>query len=443
MEKQPQQQNRRLSKEVKDMLQSEIASARSRRSCPADDDSPLDKVDMNRSALPSKFGNEDSVLDSENSPVKDSKDRLKLIHPSNKVSPFDIHNSFYTEAEQPVEWAFREEELPNFPTQSNTLRVLIVTWNLHGKRPKEGLDQLFNIDTVKHHIISVGTEECLRSIPASTFYESKSYWVNMLRKHLDKDYIMIKSHSMNALHLTLFAHRNIFKHIKGIESSEVKTGLANIIGNKGGIGITFQICGTSLLFINCHLASGQSQVKRRTEDFKKIMNNLELPKNRIAQEKKLKQKSKIVDRFDCVFWSGDFNYRVNQTRENTIKFLKEKNFETLIQDDQMMIEKQRNEIFQDFKEGDIKFLPTYKYQVGTQLFDNKKMRTPSWTDRILYTCIKDQSKIIQMNYQTFQSITTSDHRPIFSQFMVKCENPEKETDDGGAVKMKSSHCNIF
>jgi len=90
-------------------------------------------------------------------------------------------------------------------------------------------------------------------------------WTND-RKHLDRDYIMIKSHSMNALHLTLFAHRSIFPLVKGsfsfrfiliredIESNEVRTGLANIVGNKGGIGVTFRICGTSLLFINCHLA---------------------------------------------------------------------------------------------------------------------------------------------------------------------------------------------
>jgi len=44
----------------------------------------------------------------------------------------------------------------------------------------------------------------------------------------------------------------------------------------------------------------------------------------------VKQKSKLVERFDFVFWSGDFNYRVNQTRENTIKFLKEKNYEVRI-----------------------------------------------------------------------------------------------------------------
>lgn len=37
----------------------------------------------------------------------------------------------------------------------------------------------------------------------------------------------------------------------------------------------------------------------------------------------VKQRSTIIDRFDFIFWSGDFNYRVNQSRDNTIRFLKE------------------------------------------------------------------------------------------------------------------------
>ena len=37
-------------------------------------------------------------------------------------------------------------------------------------------------------------------------------------------------------------------------------------------------------------------------------------------------KSRITDRFDAIFWAGDFNYRVNQTKANTIEFLKTSKF---------------------------------------------------------------------------------------------------------------------
>ena len=40
---------------------------------------------------------------------------------------------------------------------------------------------------------------------------------------------------------------------KEIESDEVATGFGNLIGNKGGIGISFKFFQKSFLFINCHL----------------------------------------------------------------------------------------------------------------------------------------------------------------------------------------------
>lgn len=41
--------------------------------------------------------------------------------------------------------------------------------------------------------------------------------------------------------------------------------------------------------------------------------------------------------------------------------------------------------FLNFQEADISFLPTYKYNVGTDVFDtSEKMRCPAYCDRILY-----------------------------------------------------------
>jgi hypothetical protein len=42
--------------------------------------------------------------------------------------------------------------------------------------------------------------------------------------------------------------------MKGIESSEVATGVANILGNKGAVAISFNLLNRPFLFVNCHLA---------------------------------------------------------------------------------------------------------------------------------------------------------------------------------------------
>jgi hypothetical protein len=59
--------------------------------------------------------------------------------------------------------------------------------------------------------------------------------------------------------------------------------------------------------------------------------------------------------------------------------------------------------FQGFDEGELTFPPTYKYQPGTDKYETraeKKLRTPSWCDRILYKSIDSFNKkanLIKLN----------------------------------------------
>lgn len=95
--------------------------------------------------------------------------------------------------------------------------------------------------------------------------------------------------------------------------------------------------------------------------------------------------------------------------------------------------------FKGFKEAKINFMPTYKYDVGTQLFDtSSKQRAPAYTDRILYkhklpplgirrqSAIGGEGKAVTslhspikcIAYDSVQSICTSDHKPVWALF--KC-----------------------
>lgn len=81
------------------------------------------------------------------------------------------------------------------------------------------------------------------------------------------------------------------------------TGILNTIGNKGGIGITFKVGETSLIFINCHLASGEEELQdnRRTRDFINIDRRMKLPfKYSIVQHKDKENTdlTRVSNRFD-------------------------------------------------------------------------------------------------------------------------------------------------
>ena len=53
--------------------------------------------------------------------------------------------------------------------------------------------------------------------------------------------------------------RNKISHV---QTSSVKTGIANTLGNKGAVGASFQLNGTSFAFVCCHLTSGSEKNER-------------------------------------------------------------------------------------------------------------------------------------------------------------------------------------
>ena len=72
-------------------------------------------------------------------------------------------------------------------------------------------------------------------------------------------------------------------------------------------------------------------------------------------------------------------------------------------------------VLNQFKEGAINFLPTYKYDRGTHNFDSsRKQRVPAWTDRILFKSGNDKIKLLE--YNSIQGVNFSDHRPVNALF---------------------------
>lgn len=62
------------------------------------------------------------------------------------------------------------------------------------------------------------------------------------------------------------------------------TGFGEMMGNKGGLKVSFNLAETSLLFVNCHLHSGLESVAKRGEDVKNIMDKLVDPWKKALKE---------------------------------------------------------------------------------------------------------------------------------------------------------------
>jgi hypothetical protein len=72
---------------------------------------------------------------------------------------------------------------------------------------------------------------------------------------------------------------------------------------------------------------------------------------------------------DAVIWLGDFNYRIGLGPEAARALVKKKDLETLYENDQLNLQMVAGLAFPFYSEARIAFLPTYKFDLGTDTYD--------------------------------------------------------------------------
>ena len=112
----------------------------------------------------------------------------------------------------------------------------------------------------------VGSQEALSSIMGSVFKPSKALMNQMIQECLGEEFSMVGSVSLQATHLVVFARVRLLPLIMKVESDIIATGFGNMMGNKGAVKIQFELAGERMVFINCHLHSGQDNVRKRNQD---------------------------------------------------------------------------------------------------------------------------------------------------------------------------------
>ncbi|TFK30074.1 skeletal muscle/kidney enriched inositol 5-phosphatase [Coprinopsis marcescibilis] len=235
----------------------------------------------------------------------------------------------------------------------------------------------------------------------------------------------------------------IARNITDVQTQWTGSG-PGFMGNKGAVAVRFSVSQEGaapeiLTFVNCHLTPFEHKLQQRLDDYKHIVSTL-LFKPLSPESSSL---STLYDT-SHLFVFGDMNFRLELPQTNPLHpthnfaafqeaLSSEKSREQLKEFDQLLTERRKGSVFVGLREGDFwKFKCSYKYKVG-EVDKYSPKRTPSWTDRILYTTYTDspdepeKTNIRNLIYTSIPSYTTSDHKPVVALLLLP-PRPDRHDD---------------
>lgn len=288
-------------------------------------------------------------------------------------------------------------------------KIYCTTWNVNLQVPDDELNlrELLATTEDSPDIYAVGLQEI--DMSADTILRSETKpdynWIAKIMEgvHPGDVYEELTTIRLVGMMLTIVIKKSLRGSISKISTSMVGTGTLRF-GNKGGVGVSFQLNETLICFVNSHLAAHVHEYERRNQDHDEILRSMQFNDG---------FKTRTILEHDQIFWIGDLNYRLTSTDDEQIKTFCD--YDRIFYLDQFHVEqKQKKRIFRDFKEGKITFRPTYKYDAGTDEWDSsEKNRAPAWCDRILWK----GSKVEQTAYKSVMELRMSDHKPVYAVFI--------------------------
>ncbi|XP_065573410.1 uncharacterized protein LOC136035503 isoform X2 [Artemia franciscana] len=288
------------------------------------------------------------------------------------------------------------------------LKLFVGTYNVNGKSPPTSLSDWLSCDDEPPDMYAIGFQELDLSKEAYVFKDNpkEEEWLRAVLAgiHPKAKYRKVKLIRLVGIMLIVLVQERFAAYIRGVSAETVGTGFLGKVGNKGGVGVRFELHNTSVCIVNCHLAAHIEEIERRFQDYHDICERMSFPP------------AKTIKDHNLVFWFGDLNYRLTGIEGQAAKDLIDTaNYEQLFMFDQLREQKRIKRVFDGYQEGIPNFRPTYKYDTGTDNWDSsKKNRAPAWTDRILWKA----DGVDQIVYRSHPSLKISDHKPVSSLFEI-------------------------
>ena len=322
----------------------------------------------------------------------------------------------------------------NQPAYPNKLNILCITWNVGGINSEEQYyikdlftENIFFKNNKVPDIIIVGLEEIVELdfyniLSITTNEDSVNNWTNNITSTINSLYPytfrQISTLNLVGIYCIIFAQSHLKEDIEITETKVVKTGLFGTLGNKGYLISNLKIFKSiEISFAVGHFEAGQNSNDERISTLKQILNT----KYEKGGNKKFKNS-------DIWIILGDMNFRIETSFEKSFEMIQRREFEKLYQYDQLYLCRLNDGGLIEVNEAKINFTPTYKYISGSNnyLNDIENLRTPSWTDRVLFC---DKNIIRNLHYSNIPTIMYSDHRPVQACFEINIQELKRTNNN--------------
>ncbi|XP_024988753.1 type IV inositol polyphosphate 5-phosphatase 9 [Cynara cardunculus var. scolymus] len=260
----------------------------------------------------------------------------------------------------------------------------------------------------------------LREKQRNSFHATKGNRSNIESSMIQHEFRCLISKQMVGILISVWVRSDLHPFFRNPNVSCVGCGIIGCLGNKGSVSVRFHFHETSFCFICGHLASGgrEGDERNRNSNASEILSRTTFP---TTMGPSLDLPKMILDH-DRVVFLGDLNYRISLPERETRLLVNRKDWNTLLENDQLRMELMDGQAFESWHEGTINFAPTYKYHPNCDEYYGcghlatraKKKRAPAWCDRIIWT----GEGLKQLLY-TRSEIRLSDHRPVKAMFCTE------------------------
>jgi phosphatidylinositol-bisphosphatase len=156
------------------------------------------------------------------------------------------------------------------------LKVLVCSWNVGNAPPPATFAPWIPPGGGGSDIIAVGLQECAYTPPTKEDGGRRGSWkegilgsvfsgvtgeggtfhfLKQVQEYLGDAYVPVSAANLMQIRLLVMIRRELVPHLRAVEKSAEATGQGHVLGNKGGVVVKLEVHGTSLCFVNAHLAA--------------------------------------------------------------------------------------------------------------------------------------------------------------------------------------------